>query len=229
MSVDIDNIVADKLLHIHGKLDKFVPLHELRREIPEQIMACNFIKEDDCVLELGGSIGRNSCVINTILKYKKQHVVLEPSITEASRLLTNKTNNNLEFQIEQSALSDKPLYSKGWYTYTENIEGTVQVNTITYEQLKNKYDLSFNVLVVDNEGNFVSTLKSYPSILDNIRLLLIEHDFNSKEDLHFFNETMLTNGFHLERKYMKNDKYGPGDRWSDGVIGDPIFVSAWLR
>jgi len=28
-------------------------------------MACQFIREDDRVLEFGGSLGRNSCVINT--------------------------------------------------------------------------------------------------------------------------------------------------------------------
>lgn len=229
MSIDIDNIVSTTLANIHSELHNFVPLQELQREIPEQIMACKFIKEDDCVLELGGSIGRNSCVINTILKNKQNHVVLEPNTVEASKLLINKQNNDLQFQIEQSALSNIPLYSKGWRTYPMPVYGSVPVKTITYEQLKIKYNITFNTLVIDNEGNFVSTLKTFPSILDNIRLLLIEHDFNSMEDLNFFNKTMLENGFRLEGKYMKTDKYGPGNRWPHGVIGDLIFVSAWVR
>ena len=85
------------------------------------------------------------------------------------------------------------------------------------------------IIEFDNEGNFCDTLKSFPNILDNIRLLIIEHDFNSFDDINFFKETLKKNNFTLKIKYMKNSKFGPGNNWPHGVIGDPIFVSAWIR
>ena len=50
-------------------------------------MTVKHLKHDDCVLEFGGSIGRNSCVINTILSDKTKHVVVEPSTLELNILL----------------------------------------------------------------------------------------------------------------------------------------------
>ena len=225
----IDNIVNTQLKPIHDKLNQFQPKYELLREIPEQIMACTNINSDDCVLELGGSIGRNSCVINSILKNKSHHLVIEPSINEARKLKNNRDNNNLGFLIEESAISDVPLYSKGWYTFTTQINGSVKVNTISYNDIISKYNLNFNVLVIDNEGNFVSMLKSFPNILDGIRLLIIEHDFNSMDDLNYFYKIMKSNNYEISSTYLKNDKYGPGNNWSDGVVGDNIFVSVWSK
>jgi len=227
--IDIDDTFNNKLTPIHESLKNFSPKYRLKDELPEQLMACNFIKEDDCVLELGGSIGRNSCVINTLLKNKGNHLVIEPNPIEASGLKYNKVENNLDFKIEVSAISDKPLYSRGWSTYTYQIPGSVLVNTLTYDQLLEKYDMLFNVLIIDAEGNFSPMLKSFPNILNNIRLIIIEHDFNSNEDLEYFVDVLTTNNFKMTCKYLKNDKYGPGNNWPDGLKNDPIFVSAWVR
>lgn len=183
---NIDNVYLHKLLPIHQNLKGFEPQTELNNEIPEQLMAVEYIRPDDCVLELGGSIGRNSCVINSILNNKENHVVVEPSKKEAEKLRRNRDNNNLKFSIEESAISNVQLYSRGWSTFTTPVKYSVPVNIISLQELRNKYNVNFNVLVIDNEGNFVSNLKVFPDILQNIRLILIEHDFNSKEDLDFF-------------------------------------------
>lgn len=226
---EIDKIMVEKLLPIHNKLINFSPYSALKQEIPEQLMTCKLIRENDNILELGGSIGRNSCVINSILKNKNKHVVIEPSIIEANKLIINRDQNKLDYQIEISAISSHRLYSKGWLTYKENVSGAKEINIINYNDLYNKYNIPFNVLIIDNEGNFVDMLKSFPNILDNIRLLIIEHDFNSESDLDYFNQTLKKNNFTMTTKYMKNAKYGPGMNWSDGIISDPIFVSGWER
>jgi FkbM family methyltransferase len=226
---NIDSTVETILKPIHSQLSKFNPREQLFNEIPEQIMAVTHIHEDDCVLELGGSIGRNSCVINTILKDKSKHVVVEPSPVEYDKLLKNRDNHALAFHIEHSAISSVPLFSKGWLTFTTQVPGSIPVNTITYDKLLEKYDLSFNVLVIDNEGNFAKTLKDYPNILNGIRLLIIEHDFNTIDDLNYFIETLTKNGLSLKTQYLKTSKYGPGRLWGDGLREDPIFVSAWER
>jgi len=72
-------------------------------------------------------------------------------------------------------------------------------------------------------------LKSFPNILDGIRLLIIEHDFNYMDDLNYFYKIMKSNNYKIKSTYLKSDKYGPGNNWSDGVIGDNIFVSVWSK
>lgn len=220
--------MENTLNNIHSKL-KFIQGGNLRTELPEQLMIAKHLLPTDVVLELGGSIGRASCVINYILDNKKNHVVVEPHLGEVANLKHNRDLNSFGFQIEESAISSVPLYSRGWHTYKQNVAGRTQVKTITYNELKQKYNLNFTVLVIDNEGNFVDTLKDYPEILDNIRLLQIEHDFNTNDDLNFFNDKLLSSGFNMEDKYLKTEKYGPGMNWSDGLQTDPIFVSTWKR
>ena len=65
---------------------------------------------------------------------------------------------------------------------------SIPVNCITYNDFKQKYNLPFNVLVVDNEGNFVKMMKDSIDILDNIRMIIIEHDFNTEDDYEYFKE-----------------------------------------
>ena len=44
---EIDEIVFKKLKPIHEKLTHFQPIEQLCNEIPEQLMACQFLREDD--------------------------------------------------------------------------------------------------------------------------------------------------------------------------------------
>lgn len=218
----------ENLKNIHKSL-KFEPQNQLNLELPEQLMIVKHLCPNDIVLELGGSIGRASCVINSLLENKKHHVVIEPSKIESEKLKINRDLNSLEFSIETAAISKHKLYSKGWYTYKSKINGSVEVDIISFNELKEKYNLNYNVLVIDNEGHFVDNLREFPDILENIRKLQIEHDFNSEEDLIFFNNTMNNNGFKMVDKFLKNEKYGPGINWADGVKTDPIFVSVWKK
>jgi len=217
-----------KLIDIHNSLS-FTDKASLNSEIPEQLMSVKHITPDSVVLELGGSIGRNSCVINSILDTKTNHVVIEPSTRELSMLQQNRDSNNFGFFIENSAISKDPLYSLGWYTYRTQIPDSVEVNTINYDNLLVKYKLKFNTLVIDSEGHFVGMLKDFPNILDGIKLLIIEHDFNTEDDLCYFKKLMTQSGFTMKDMFLKNDRYGPGMNWCDGLNTDPIFVSVWKK
>jgi len=217
-----------KLIDIHKGIC-FSEKSELDNEIPEQLMAVKHITPDCIVLELGGSIGRNSCIINSILDTKTNHVVVEPSKIELSILQQNRDSNNFEFFIENSAISKVPLYSLSWYTYPTQIPDSVEVNTIGYNDVLEKYKLKFNTLVIDNEGHFVGMLKDFPTILDGIKLLIIEHDFNTEDDLCYFKKIMTQSGFTMEDMFLKNDRYGPGINWNDGLKTDPVFVSVWKK
>ena len=217
-----------KLIDIHNGLS-FTDKAKLNMEIPEQLMAVKHITPDSVVLELGGSIGRNSCVINSILDTKTNHVVIEPSTKELSILQENRDSNNFGFFIENSAISNVPLYSLHWNTYPTQIPGSIEVNTIGYNDVLEKYKLTFNTLVIDNEGHFVGMLTDFPTILDGIKLLIIEHDFNTEDDLCYFKKTMTQSGFTMKDMFLKTDRYGPGMNWCDGLNTDPIFVSVWKK
>jgi len=34
-------------------------------------------------------------------------------------------------------------------------------------------------------------------------------------------------GYKCEDIYLKNERYGPGMNWFDGLKSDPVFVSVW--
>ena len=104
----IEEILDD----IHSEL-KFLEDENIKWELPEQLMIVKHILPTDSVLELGGSIGRASCVINYILDNKINHVVVEPNLDEAEKLEKNRALNSFGFQVEKSAISSIPLYSKG--------------------------------------------------------------------------------------------------------------------
>lgn len=207
----------------------FINKNELNRELPEQLMALKHIKPTDVVLELGASIGRNTCIISSILNDSSNLVTIEPNKYERVSLESNRKMNNFKFKIEPNVLSEFPLYSRGWHTYKTPVPESIRVGNITWENLQKKYNLNFNVLVIDNEGNFVDNLRSYPNLLDNITLLSIEHDFNSEEDINYFSNTLKEKGFIMADKFMKDQKYGPGISWKHGIKSDPIFVSVWKK
>ena len=74
-------------------------------EYPEQFLSVKFIKPDDCVLEIGGNIGRKSCVIGKILNDSRKLLVIESDPNSVSMLEDNRNINSLNFAIEGSAIS----------------------------------------------------------------------------------------------------------------------------
>jgi len=216
-----------RLYEIHSQLD--FDKRTLLQEIPEQLMILKHIRPEHRVLELGGSVGRASCIINYILDNKEKHLVIEPNLNEAKKLKENRDKNSFKFIIETSVISKNKLFSRGWHTFKNPVPGSVEIDIISLENLKEKYKLDYDVLVIDNEGNFVDTLTDFPEILDGVKLLQIEHDFNSEEDINFFYSTMEKHNFKMIDKFLKTDKFGPGMNWNDGVETDPIFVSVWKR
>jgi FkbM family methyltransferase len=171
-----------------------------------------FVKETDTVLEIGGNIGRNSCVIASILNDDTRLVVLESCQKYADQLKENRDENYFNFQIEASALSKVPLIQKEWNTYVgENVpDGYTKVNTITFDKLKEKYSLDFNVLVLDCEGAIYQILKDEETLLDNIETIIIENDFLEIDKKEFVHNFFKEKGF----KLIWNQKGGWGPCYS---------------
>ena len=116
MSVDFN--ITDKLADLHSKLK--LNYGNFSEEYPEQEMAAMYIKPDDIVLELGGNIGRNSCIIASLLNDSKHLVVFESDVTVAQYLKENRDLNNLNFHIEDCAISKCDLYQNGINTVPVN-------------------------------------------------------------------------------------------------------------
>lgn len=173
----INNV--DKLIELRNKLQ--IRHGDFNSELPEQMMAINHIKGNEKVLEIGGNIGRNSLIISSLLTDSKNLVTLESDSEIALQLTENRDINNLHFHIESKALSKRKLIQKEWDTIVsdELLPGYKPVNTITLEELNNKYNIEFDTLVLDCEGAFYYILLDMPEILNNIKLIIMENDYRN--------------------------------------------------
>lgn len=181
----------------------------LQEEYPEQLMSIMYLDSESKVLEIGGNVGRNSCIIASILSDDKNLVVLECCDEYANQLKQNKDQNNLNFSIEVSALSKVPLIQKEWNTQISDIEypGWKKVNTITYDEIEKKYNIIFDTFVLDCEGAFYQILKDDPECLKNIKTIIIENDFQTIEHKIYVDEVLASYGF--VSVYRNSGGWGP--------------------
>lgn len=190
-----------RLRLIHGSLAE---------EYPEQLMAAMFIPADAKVLELGANVGRNSCVIATLLNDSRNLVAVESSEDIANLLQQNRDVNGLQFHIEASAVSKVPLIQNQWNTVPSDVDvaGWTRVKTITFDQVRQKYGVEFDTLVVDCEGALYYILRDDPGMLRNIKLVIIENDFFADRN-HMFavQEHFKQNG--MQCVYNQPGGFGP--------------------
>lgn len=150
-------------------------------EFPEQVMSMMFLEGNEKVLELGGNIGRNSIIIGHILNKNNNFdfVTLETNTEDANKLKHNRDINGLKFHVENCALSNRKLIQSAWTTIPSDtlLPGYFAVNTITWKELNDKYNIVFDTLVLDCEGAFYYILQDMPEILDNIKLIIMENDY----------------------------------------------------
>jgi FkbM family methyltransferase len=196
-----------KLLDIHSKLR--IHYGTLYDEVPEQLMATRYLKGHEKVLEIGGNIGRNSLVIASLLEEQSNLVTLESDQNISRQLTENRNLNNMNFHIESSALSKRRLIQKAWETKPSEIlePGHKWVNIITLDELRSKYDIQFDTLVLDCEGAFYYILKDFPEILDNINLIIMENDYKVIEEKQYIDTILKENSFFVD--YQESGGWGP--------------------
>jgi FkbM family methyltransferase len=205
-TVNIRNI-DNKLMNIHSKLKIFHG--SLNEEVPEQKMVVRYLNGNEKVLEIGGNIGRNTLTISSILKDSNNLVTLESDPNIAIQLKDNRDLNNFHFHIEPSALSKRKLIQLGWDSTPSDVllPGHTWVNTITFEDLKNKYNIDFDTLVLDCEGAFYYILLDMPEILNNINLIIMENDYHDITKKNYVDEILVKNNFY--RDYVESGGWGP--------------------
>lgn len=199
--------VIDKINYIpsiHERLHKmhrslsciYGPLHH---EYEEQIMTIMYLTGNEKVLEIGANIGRNSVIIAYILKQcnNNNFVALETHDYIAKQLEHVRDFNNFSFYIENSALSKRKIIQKEWNTIVSDIvlDGWQPVNTITFNDLKKKYNIDFDTLILDCEGAFFQILLDMPEILTNIKLITMENDYDELWKKKCVDHILTMNGF----------------------------------
>lgn len=202
---------------IHSKL-KFEH-GSLNDEFPEQVMSVKYLKGTEKVLEIGGNVGRNSVMIGYILNQQNNNdfVTLECCTEDAEKIINNRDINGLKFHVEKSALSARKLIQNGWITEPSDVDrdGWKRINTITWKELNDKYNIPFDTLVLDCEGAFYYILYDTPEILDNIKMVIVENDYPNIDHKHYVINKLQEKGFKLDyQKYL-------GDKED--------FYQVWLR
>tara|TARA_R100001463_G_scaffold19097_2_gene47127 strand:- start:848 stop:1471 length:624 start_codon:yes stop_codon:yes gene_type:complete len=173
-------------------------INTAKRELAEQKLANHFIKENDCVLELGARYGSVSVVINKKLKDKTKQLSVEPDERVWDALEKNKKINNCQFNILKGFLSNKKLnlinkdvYAGGYAaTYIEDNN-----SNIINKELNDFSDYNFNVLVADCEGYLEEFFNQNKDFINNLRLIIFESDYASKCNYKKIRKDLENNGF----------------------------------
>ena len=198
-----------RLKQIHLSLS--IDYGTFNEEFPEQLMVSKYLSGDEKVLEIGGNIGRNSMVIAHILNKNNNNnfVSLESDFDIAQQLKHNRDKNNLNFHIEQSALSKKKLIQKGWDTIPSDIilDGYKAVNIIDYNTLLEKYNINFDTLIADCEAALYHILYDMPEMLNDINLIIMENDYHDINQKKFVDEILTAYNFVVD--YQEAGGWGP--------------------
>ena len=89
----------------------------------------------------------------------------------------------------------------------ELLEGYSWVNTITWDELSEKYNIVFDTLVLDCEGAFYYILLDMPEILRDIKLIIMENDYKEISHKQYIDQVMIDNNFY--RDYVERGGWGP--------------------
>jgi hypothetical protein len=130
-------------------------------------------------------------------------VTLDSDDGIASQLQENRDANHMYFHIEASALSKRKLIQCGWDTIVsdEVLPGYHSIQTITLDELRDKYRIAFDTLILDCEGAFYYILTDMPDILDDINLVIMENDYYNEAHKKFIDDMLTISG--LKRVYVQ--------------------------
>ena len=155
-------------------------------EVPEQDVVSKYINQDDKVLELGARYGTVSAIILDIISDIKNCVIVDPD-KNIIQALTNNLNNcgygDAQIFVGTIGPHKKKIHSdKGYGTYTESCEGDeCNTESITYDNLEHKYNITFNTIVADCEG-CLPELINHIENMDPIRKIIFETDRSNESD-----------------------------------------------
>lgn len=168
----------------------------------EQLDAVAFIPPDSSVLELGARLGIVSSVINQLLTDPTKHVCVEPDKRAIHFLEVNRERSNSSYQIFHGAVSKDKLkfvsVNHSISSYTSKIEGE-DIETLSVPELEKRYNVLFDVLVVDIEGAFQNLIQEID--LSQFKLILLEEDAGERCNYNYCHKLLEEAGFIIAHRY----------------------------
>ncbi|MDA8629719.1 FkbM family methyltransferase [Bacteroidia bacterium] len=131
-------------------------------ELSERTFVKKYLNPNSKVLELGGSAGIVSCVINKILINPYAHIVLEPNPNVLPFIKANKIENNCSFTVIQGIISATLKFCDfdvdENYLSSSNLKKTIksqsiQIKCYSINDIQQQHSITFDTLVMDIEGN----------------------------------------------------------------------------
>jgi len=213
-----------KLWYIQSKMRLLI--NNFSEEYPEQMSIAKYLNGNEKVLELGGNVGRSSLIISYILNSNNNmdFVTLEPIKYYCDILNLHKNINNLNFHVENSALSKRKLLQKGWDTIVSDVDIDMwePINIITINELYEKYKIKFDTLVLDCEGAFFQILLDMPELLLDIKLIIIENDYRE-----LWKKNCVD--YILEQNNFKRVDSMPLGFYIDWIVCNNNFYEVWKK
>lgn len=202
-------------------------LFELKGEYPEQVITYKFLEPDMNVLELGANIGRNTQIIANIIKQGKVLAVEMNKSNETYLKKISDKHDNLSIFI--GAISEVPLYfnGKSWRT---SYNGKIKVNTISITNAKKQF-FNWDVIIADCEG-CITKLCENEDFLKNVKMIILENDFNCCKNRVEFENKMNINCFKEIFTLNKGNKIiqgVPQQNWKHGDKTQTSFISVWKK
>jgi FkbM family methyltransferase len=194
-------------LKFYNETNYLVPHNEYERD--EQLLVARYIDKNDVVLELGARYGSVSCIINKILSNKTNQVSVEPDNTVLETLKRNKAINNCEFTIYNGIITSNTAYNKlvligygSTVDITNNIDANVYSNsidvlTMSLDDLQNNCNLCFNVLVADCEGFLEVFLNENKILYTQLNKIIFECDRPDVCNYNNIKKELIENGFKM--------------------------------
>ena len=185
-------------------------------ERDEQTLVRRHVRPDHRVLELGSRYGTVSCMINAILDDPTQHVAVDPATEVLPALMRNRESHGAQFHVLTGVIARVPMAVVQTPDFNQYATFTVpwdspNTESITVEQVQEKYGVNFNCLVADCEGFLEQFFKENPAFLTQLDTVIFEADFKQRCNYDYVRWVLNMNGFKMV------------DQLADG------FQSVWTR
>lgn len=146
----------------------------------------NYLSPNAKVLELGSCLGFISCLTNKLIKDKDKHVVMEANPRLIEWIEKNKQENGCQFKIEHSIISSNA--KNEFYIHDLIVGGStkratphkVVVEGMSFSDLRKKYGIEFDTLILDIEGGELDLLRNHQADIADFDKIFIEiHPFSN--------------------------------------------------
>lgn len=176
-------------------------------EAPERAAVARYLSLDAPLIELGGSIGILSCIVNKRLKNPSAHIVVEANPLAIPFLEKNREANRCKFQIVNRAVAygrDTVAFYPSSYLSDSAIEvrgdqPEVEVPTVQLGKLASQHGFSRYNLLCDIEGEEIEMVANDADAFASIDTIIMENHarFTGEDKVRSMMQRLSDMGFRL--------------------------------